>query len=73
MSTDEEIQKDADLAHELVNRLGDVIERLVTKYGCQVALDVYFNEGTESMLHHQLNGEFGLTVAKVCEIEPTKE
>lgn len=71
MSTDAAIQKDADLAHQLLNQLGDVIAHLVNKHGCQVSMEVYFNEGSESMLHYQLSGEFAMTIAKVEEIEPS--
>lgn len=68
MSASVEAHNDAQLAHSLIDQLGEVIERLVNDHGCQVAMDVYFNEGTESMLLHQLSGEFALTVAKVEEI-----
>lgn len=57
-------------AHSLIGQLGDAIEALVTREGCSVSLDVYFNEGSESMTLHQLNGEFLLRVFRTEEITP---
>lgn len=51
----------ADKAVELINELGETIEKL-NDLGCIVSLEIWFNDGSESMNLHKLNGEFGLEV-----------
>lgn len=54
----------------LLKAMGDKVERLVEHLDCEVSLTVYFNEGSESMKLHQINGEFDLEVKRVIRLDP---
>ena len=56
-----EKMKLAHKAMELANQLGDTIESL-TNLGCIVTAEVYFNDGSESITLHRLNGELELEI-----------
>ena len=54
--------------HDLFRRVGDLIEELREGGGVTTHLTVYHNEGSESTMHHDLNGEFNVRCFKQHEI-----
>ena len=59
--TSSEAREQAARAVALTRELGDVLEQLAC-LGCIVSLEVWHNDGAESILLHRLNGEFELEV-----------
>ncbi len=58
--------------HRLSRELGDAIEAAVLS-GLSVSLEVSFNEGSESLALHQLNGEIEPTVMAVEKLEESPD
>lgn len=56
MRPDIACQVHADKAVELTKDLGDAIEKL-NELGCIVELEIWFNDGSESVVLHKLTGE----------------
>lgn len=71
MSDQAKIQELADEVYRLVDLLGDRIAELSGAHECQVALEVWHNEGSESTILHQLSGEFRAFVAQVVPVNQT--
>ena len=64
--------KSAQEAVALTKQLGDIIEQL-TNHGCIVSLEIWFNEGSESMTLHRLNGEFNLEIGRYQSLTETTD
>lgn len=57
-----------ELLNEALASAGDIIEQLVECEDCHVSLDVFFNQGAESIMLSRLSGEFTVEVFRVEKI-----